>query len=77
MKKIILSILLISSHFLIAQDAYAPINLGPAINTKNGEGQSVVSADGKEIYFWRELFRQSLGTSVQSAWYSKQDSTGK
>lgn len=77
MKKIIISLLLITNSFIKAQDAYAPINLGPAINTKNGEGQSVVSADGKEIYFWRELFRQSLGTTVQSAWYSKQDSTGK
>lgn len=59
-----------------AQDAYAPVNLGPAINTKNGEGQSVISADGKEIYFWRELYRQSINETVQSAWYSKQDSTG-
>jgi outer membrane protein OmpA-like peptidoglycan-associated protein len=60
-----------------AQDAYAPVNLGPAINSKNGEGQSVISADGKEIYFWRELFRQSAGTTIQSAWYARQDSTGK
>lgn len=77
MKKNILLLILFYSVYSKAQDAYAPINLGPAINTKNSEGQSVVSADGKEIYFWRELFRQSLGTTVQSAWYSKQDSTGK
>ncbi|MES2512970.1 MAG: OmpA family protein [Bacteroidota bacterium] len=77
MKKILASILFVCSSLIYAQDSYTPINLGPAINTKNGEGQSVISADGKEIYFWRELFRQSLGTTVQSAWYSKQDSTGK
>lgn len=76
-KIIILSLLLTNIISLKAQDAYAPINLGPAINSKNGEGQSVVSADGKEIYFWRELYRQSIGETVQSAWYSKQDSTGK
>jgi OmpA-OmpF porin, OOP family len=78
MKKILLSL---SFIFLLgkitSQDAYAPVNLGPAINSKNGEGQSVISADGKEIYFWRELYRQSAGTTVQSAWYARQDSSGK
>ena len=75
-KIIILSLLLSSRIFLIAQNAYAPINLGPAINTKNGEGHSVISADGKEIYFWKNLFRQSLNIEIQSAWYSKKDSAG-
>ncbi|MDF2449280.1 MAG: outer membrane protein OmpA family [Bacteroidota bacterium] len=71
------AIILIHSITFKGQDTYAPVNLGPAINSKNGEGQSVVSADGKEIYFWRDLYRQSVGETVQSAWYSKQDSTGK
>lgn len=76
MKKTAFILFALVGHFLNAQDAYAPINLGPAINTKNGEGQSVVSADGKEIYYWRELYRQSAGETVQSIWYSKQDSAG-
>jgi outer membrane protein OmpA-like peptidoglycan-associated protein len=60
-----------------SQDQYAPVNLGDAINSKNAEGHSVVSADGKEMYFWRALYRQSIDKTVQSAWYSKQDTTGK
>jgi OmpA-OmpF porin, OOP family len=62
--------------FSNAQNDYAPVNLGANINSKNSEGHSVVSADGREIYFWRELYRQSAGETVQSAWYSKQDSSG-
>lgn len=77
MKKIFSVIFYFCLVSITAQDTYAPVNLGPAINTKNGEGQSVISADGKEIYFWRELYRQSINETVQSAWYSKQDSTGK
>lgn len=77
MKKILIVITLLSIRlFSPAQDQYAPVNLGPNINSKNGEGQAVVSADGKEIYFWRDIYRQSAGETVQSTWYSKQDSAG-
>lgn len=65
-----------SSVSIKAQDIYAPVNLGENINSKNEEGQAVISADGKEIYFWREIYRQSAGKAVQSAWYSKLDSMG-
>ncbi|HEX7414154.1 MAG TPA: OmpA family protein [Bacteroidia bacterium] len=77
MKKLLLIYLLsVVCNLCKAQDQYAPINLGSNINSKNDEGHSVVSADGREIYFWRALYRQSAGETVQSAWYSKQDSTG-
>jgi outer membrane protein OmpA-like peptidoglycan-associated protein len=76
MKKILLGVLLFAASFCTAQDQYAPINLGENINTKHPEAHSVVSADGKEIYFWRELYRQAIESTVQSAWYSKQDSAG-
>jgi OOP family OmpA-OmpF porin len=77
MKKLSTLILLSLAFFSNAQDQFAPVNLGDNINSKHPEGHSVVSADGKEIYFWREIFRQSAGEAVQSAWYSKQDSSGK
>jgi len=75
-KLLIASSILIISCLCNAQDQYVPVNLGGNINSKNPEGHSVVSADGKEIYFWREIYRQSAGESVQSGWYSKQDSSG-
>jgi OmpA-OmpF porin, OOP family len=75
-KLIVLSFMILACFLCKAQDQYAPINLGANVNSKNGEGQAVISADGKEIYFWRELYRQSAGETVQSAWYSKQDSSG-
>jgi outer membrane protein OmpA-like peptidoglycan-associated protein len=53
------------------------INLGPQVNSKFDEGHPVLSADGRELYFWRSLYRQSAGKEVQSAWYSRQDSAGK
>jgi OmpA-OmpF porin, OOP family len=77
MKKIFMfSLLFVTCCIVDAQDQYAPVNLGENVNSKNAEGQAVISADGREIYFWRELYRQSVGETVQSAWYAKQDSSG-
>lgn len=60
-----------------AQDAYLPVNLGPKINTRYAELAPVISADGREIYFLREMFRKQANDEVQSLWYAKQDDKGE
>jgi len=77
-KKISLAIMLLFAAVLAhAQDAYLPVNLGPKINTRYTELAPVVSADGREIYFLREMFRKQANDQVQSLWYSKQDEKGE
>lgn len=73
-------ILLINLFTLITLNVNAQsiINLGKNINLPTvEEGHPVVSADGKEIYFWRDLFRKSANKNVQSLWYSSQTETGE
>jgi len=65
------------SATLLAQDANLPENLGPKINSRYDEISPVISADGKEIYFLREMFRKQANDEVQSLWYSKQDEKGE
>lgn len=59
-------------------NAQRVINLGKNINASNLEElRPVVSADGREIYFIRSLYRKSAGTEVQSLWYSALDDKGE
>ena len=77
MKKIFLIIaLLIFCKEVFAQADQKPINLGPGVNTKFTEGHPMLSADGKELYFWRELFRKDANAEVQSLWYSTLNDKG-
>ncbi|TAF45460.1 MAG: OmpA family protein [Sphingobacteriales bacterium] len=57
-------------------DSNNAINLGSSVNTKFEEGHPMLSADGKELYFWRELFRKDANKNVQSLWYSKLNDNG-
>lgn len=68
--------LILLSKLAIAQNANAPISLGTGINTTSEEGHPMLSADGKEIYFWRDLFVKTLKEKVQSLWYSKLNDNG-
>ena len=78
MKKIFLIIALFSfCKGAFAQGEQKPINLGPGVNTKFTEGHPMLSADGKELYFWRELFRKDANAEVQSLWYSTLNENGK
>lgn len=52
------------------------INLGPGVNTKFEEGHPMLSADGKELYFWRDLFRNDANEKIQNLWYAKQSDNG-
>lgn len=75
MKKI--SSLLIVLSFLTTLKAQNIVNLGKNINLPNVEELlPVVSADGNEIYYIRDMFRKSVNRNVQSLWYSSKDSTG-
>jgi OOP family OmpA-OmpF porin len=74
--KIIL-ILLVAGMHSFAQDSYLPVNLGVKVNSKFTELHPVISADGKELYFIREMFRKQANENVQSLWYSKQDTQGQ
>lgn len=62
---------------VFAQDAYLPVNLGNKVNSRYGELTPIISADGKELYFLREMFRKAANDDVQSLWYSRQDEKGE
>jgi Tol biopolymer transport system component len=48
-----------------------PVNLGPAINTANGEGSPKVSANGLELYF---NSNRPGGSGGQDLWVSRRES---
>jgi OOP family OmpA-OmpF porin len=77
-KKIFLLMLMAFAAFdSFAQDAYLPVNLGNKVNSRYSELTPIISADGRELYFLREMFRKAANEDIQSLWYSKQDEKGE
>jgi hypothetical protein len=77
-KKIFLLMLMAFAAFdSFAQDAYLPVNLGNKVNSRYSELTPIISADGRELYFLREMFRKAANEEIQSLWYSKQDEKGE
>jgi outer membrane protein OmpA-like peptidoglycan-associated protein len=64
-------------RLIYAQDIYAPVNIGPKVNSKFGEISPYLSADGREMYFLRSMPRKGATDNVQSLWYSRMDEKGE
>lgn len=76
-KKILVALFITFCNLAIAQTRLNnAINLGLGVNTKFEEGHPMLSADGKELYFWRDLFRKDANEYIQSLWYSKINENG-
>lgn len=77
MKKLLFALIVLSIYKgALAQGNQKVENLGPGVNTEFTEGHQTLSADGKEIYFWRVLFRKDANREVQSLWHSTLNDEG-
>ncbi|RZL50453.1 MAG: OmpA family protein [Pedobacter sp.] len=76
MKKYLLIITITLISFIAKAQTETAINLGPGVNTKFNEGHPMLSADGKELYFWRAIFKKEANKEVQGLWYSTLNDKG-
>lgn len=77
MMKLIFALFLGWVQLSYSQDMYAPVNIGPKVNSKFGEISPYLSADGHELYFLRSMPRKGSSDNVQSLWYSRMDEKGE
>ena len=77
MKVFLLAVFIGLAQFTFSQEMYAPINLGPKVNSKFGELSPYLSADGREMYFLRSMPRKGATDNVQSLWYTQKDASGE
>ncbi|TDG37571.1 OmpA family protein [Pedobacter changchengzhani] len=75
-KRFLVLILVLYGFITSAQTETNAINLGPGVNTKFSEGHPMLSADGKEMYFWRSIFKKDANKEVQGLWYSTLNDKG-